>query len=142
MDFNKLNIGSWFVVLTVTALGIFLSFDRQSTLVSNGQVPNRIVSVSIVDDGATAFTAGARGAYVNPVTGELTANPLHSTLSQQVQLNLPPVKITTHSNGTVEAVLYGRFRTSLMATISCDGELTTEHSDHLEPKLEGCRESQ
>ncbi|MFT5612282.1 MAG: hypothetical protein ACI9WC_001603 [Arenicella sp.] len=143
MFINRLIVGSGLVVLTVTALGTFLSFVKHSTAVSNGQAPNKIVSVRLVNDGATVFTAGGQVAYVDPVTGELTSKPLLSTLSQEVQYNLPPVKIITYSNGTVQAVLYGRFRTPLMvATIGCNGKLTTEHSDHLEPKREDCGASQ
>ena len=142
---NKFIIGSGLVVLTVTTLATVLWFDKQSTSVSNDQVPNKIVSVHLVNDGATALSAGGQVAYVDPATGELTSkpdNPLQKSLAQQAQVNLPPVKVTTYSNGTVQADLNGRFRTPLMATIGCDGKLTTEHSDHLEPKLEDCGVSQ
>lgn len=76
-----------------------------------------------------------RSAYIDPTTGELVSEPTES--SQVIQPgsvaigsdDLPPVKITTHSNGMVQADLNGRFQTSLQATIGCDGKITTEHSN-------------
>jgi hypothetical protein len=142
---NKLLIGTGLVVLTVTALATVLWFDKQSTAVSNDQTPNKIVSVRLVEDGATALSAGGQIAYLDPVTGQLTSKPADSLTkgsALQAQVNLPPIKITTYADGTVQADLNGRFRTPLMATIGCDGKLTTEHSDKLEPKVEECGANQ
>ena len=142
---NKLLIGSGLAVLAMYALGTFLLNDTKPTNETSAQTPNKIVSVSVVHNKSTASPAGSRIAYLDPETGELTsksADPLESGSSLQAEVNLPPVKITTYSDGTVQAELNGRFRTPLMATIGCDGELATGHSDHLESKAQECGVSQ
>lgn len=142
---GKFIISTGLVVLTITALATFLSIAKQSTTVSDGQVPNKIVSVSLVADGATALSGGRQIAYLDPATGQLTSklsDPLSNSSARQAQVDLPPIKITTYADGTVQATLNGRFRTHLMATIGCDGKLITEHSDKLEPKRAECGANQ
>jgi hypothetical protein len=85
-----------------------------------------------------------RSAYIDPTTGKLLSQPTEST--QEIQPgsivkgddNLPPVKITTHSNGMVQAQLNGRFQMPLQATIGCDGQITTEHSNRQIADVTNC----
>lgn len=142
---DKLFIGMGLVVLTATALLAFLSIDKQSTTVSNRQAPNKIVSVSLVEDGATELSAAGQIAYLDPVTGQLRSklgDPLANRSALPAQVDLPPIKITTYADGTVQATLNGRFQTRLMGTIGCDGKLITAHSDKLELKGAECGANQ
>lgn len=73
-----------------------------------------------------------RTAYIDPTSGELVSEPAQVIQPGSVTIgaeDLPPVKITTHSNGMVQADLNGRFQIPLQATIGCDGQITKEHSN-------------
>lgn len=82
-----------------------------------------------------------RTAYIDPTTGKLVSEPTQVIQPGSVAIgteNLPPVKITTHSNGMVQADLNGRFRIPLQATIGCDGKLTKQHSNGELPPAPDC----
>lgn len=101
-----------------------------------------IQNISDSEASQTQPIVGAgRIATINPKTGELTtdSNVTFKAL-RSTQAQLPPVKYTTYSNGTVGAALQGRFRTNLMATIGCDGKIATEHSEKLDTELGDCEE--
>lgn len=99
---------------------------------------------SQVKQSQTDQTIG-RSAYIDPITGKLVSEPTQSTQviqSGSVAIgsdNLPPVKITTHSNGMVQAELNGRFQMPLQATIGCDGQITKEHSNRGIPEATNCQ---
>jgi len=82
-----------------------------------------------------------RTAYIDPTTGKLVSQPAQVIQPGNVAIgteNLPPVKITTHANGMVQADLNGRFRMPLQATIGCDGKLTKQHSNSELPSAPDC----
>ena len=88
-------------------------------------------------------------AYIDPDTGQLITAPAsidpaspESNNFGQVGENpdLPPVEIITHADGTVQVDLKGRFRTPLMATIGCDGVVSTEHSAQSLPENPDCED--
>lgn len=138
---NKLLIGSGLGVLAIYALGTLILDDKKHNQVSDIEVPNEVVSVRYIDE---QNPAGSQTAYLDPVTGELTSRPADSfdnSSSLKAEGSLAPVKITTYTDGSVKADLNGRFRTPLMATIGCDGELTTGHSDDLQSEVKDCGEA-
>ena len=74
-------------------------------------------------------------AYVSPQTGELSPQPLTkkelaqaSSLSQKDD-ELPPIKYTRYENGMIRADLNGHFMVPQTATVNCNGELHTTHSE-------------
>lgn len=97
-------------------------------------------------DHAVAATAQSM-AFIDPKTGQLTSRPstpiqnqaaLQNQAARQAQANLPPVQYTTYADGTVGANLNGRFRTQLMVTVDCDGNIKTQHANELAPPTEKC----
>ena len=56
---NKLAIGTG-LLLAMYALGTFLLDDKKSPEVNNDKTPNKIVSVSLVHDGAIVTPAGSQ----------------------------------------------------------------------------------
>jgi hypothetical protein len=102
--------------------------------------PAQDQSAGIKADHSLATAAG-RTAYIDPKTGQLSSQagvPIENQAALQAQVNLPPVKITTYANGTVGAALNGRFRVPLTATIACDGQIKTKHSNEVTPQTEKC----
>ena len=94
---------------------------------------------------ASAQAKTGRMAYIDPVTGELTSTPPVGQpklpQAQQSVGTLPPVQFITHTDGTVQAKLNGRFRSPLMATVGCDGQLALEHAKQadVESRLQQAR---
>ena len=128
-----------FSVIGVLALIAFKGLPTDRNEIDPGSKGIMGMEDSNIPDSSenTALTrTQTRKAYISPETGELTSVPppgskgLSPADAVQADLNLPPVKITTHSDGTVQAELNGRFRTPLTATIDCDGKIVTEHSEH------------
>lgn len=87
----------------------------------------------------TAVTQPAgRVAYIDPNTGELSSTlpagaqqrTNANNTNRAATVNLPPVEMTTHANGVVQAKLNGRFRTPLVATINCNGKIDTQHTQY------------
>ncbi len=76
-------------------------------------------------------------AYLDPNTGELTSQPPHTqlrtlkavTADAKTSKNRPPIKITTHPNGMVQADLNGWFQSPITAQIDCAGNIQTNHSN-------------
>jgi hypothetical protein len=80
-------------------------------------------------------------AYIDPETGNLVSQPAQSLTSGSATVgavNLPPVKLTTHPNGMVQADLNGRFRIPLQVTVGCDGEIHKQHSSSEIPEATNC----
>lgn len=82
-----------------------------------------------------------RTAYIDPKTGELTSQSTTPAGTQKtVQKAAAPIKYTTYSDGTVGAKLEGRFHTSVVATINCNGTITAEHSENRVEIQKACEE--
>ncbi len=90
--------------------------------------------------------ASARTAYIDPVTGELTAPPATDGVTpaleqqlKQIESALPPVTFKVLNDGSMQANLNGRFHSPLMATIDCEGKVSTSHgSGELNNKAPPC----
>ena len=130
----RIIIGVGILGFVIYFSGNILRNDTKPTIEKNADGGHKIVSVTFVDDNPKASLAKGQIAYIDPETGELTSQPIAEIDSGpplRKEVNLPPVKVTTYADGTVQADLNGRFRTPLIATIGCDGELKTGHSDHV-----------
>jgi len=88
-------------------------------------------------------------AYISPETGELVTQPAPTNQSQgqgtagsiqpknieQEIKELPPIEFTSYPDGMVTADLNGHFMVPQMATIDCNGEISTAHSDQHETNV-------
>lgn len=87
-----------------------------------------------------------RTAHIDPNTGKLTSTPdeTNSKLpaTNIAQGSLPAVEMLHHSNGTVQAKLNGRFRSQLVAQISCDGKIIMTHSESKTIETINCGDSE
>ena len=74
-------------------------------------------------------------AYISPQTGELSPQPLtkkeiaQASSSTRKNEELPPIKYTRYENGMIRADLNGHFMVPQTATVNCNGELHTTHSE-------------
>lgn len=139
------NIFALALVGVLALAGIVVYYtDSQKSNQSNVAPEQHVQQAASQVQPSEADQSIARSAYIDPVTGKLLSQPAQSTQELQpgsiVQGadNLPPVKITTHSNGMVQAELNGRFQMPLQATIGCDGKITKEHSNRELPEATNC----
>jgi hypothetical protein len=130
------NIFALALVAVLALAGIVVYYtDSHKSNQSNVAPEQHVQQVESQVQPSETDQAIARSAYIDPTTGELLSQPAQSTQELQPASivqgtdNLPPVKITTHSNGMVQAELNGRFQMPLQATIGCDGKITKEHSN-------------
>ena len=126
---------------TLAYVGLIVAADDSQPCVKQSE---QIEHTDPAEGGLNVAPTGQR-AQIDPKTGQLTSDAqgqdLPSASVVQGDVGLPPVEITTHSDGTVQAKLNGRFRTPLRATIGCDGRITTAHSEQpLESNANKCEE--
>ena len=139
----------------IYGIGLILAFVYIASSVSSSAQtaddalatpPSQDPSTVVHADPAVAATAQSM-AFIDPQTGQLTSRPstpiqnkaaLQNQAALKAQANLPPVEYTTYADGTVSANLNGRFRTQLMVTVDCDGNIKTQHANELAPPTEKC----
>ena len=120
--------------LALTGIAAYFTDSQKSTQIKFISDPAVQLLESEVKPSQISQRVG-RSAYIDPKTGELVSEPAQSTPAIQAGSssagvnNLPPVKITTHANGMVQADLNGRFKIPLQATVGCDGKVTKQHTN-------------
>ena len=133
-----MNIPNKFILLSIL-VSIFI------------QISNAHADSNAEDEETTALNnsepavnaSPAQTAHIDPRTGQLIALPdTNLPAAKAIQESLPPIEMLTHSNGTVQLKLNGRFRTPLVAQIGCDGKIKMTHAENKKIETIECGESE